>query len=129
MFIGEWSSPPDPSIVMPSSGPLVLYVPLHVDDSLGITNSPSLYAWFLKVLLCRLHIIDLGPCSKFLSILIIRDRPQRRIWLSSHVYISELLDEAAQCLRLLSGRNHRVHTAVCLVTPKETFRQIGRAHV
>ena len=25
---------------------------------------------------------------------------------------AELLDEAAQCLRLLSGRNHRVHTAI-----------------
>jgi nucleoside triphosphate pyrophosphatase len=36
---------------------------------------------------------------------------------------AELLDEAAQCLRLLSGRNHRVYTSVCLVTPKETFRQ------
>jgi septum formation protein len=36
---------------------------------------------------------------------------------------AELLDEAAQCLRLLSGRSHRVHTAVCLVTPKESFRQ------
>jgi len=36
---------------------------------------------------------------------------------------AELLDEAAQCLRLLSGRNHRVHTAVCLVTPAESFRQ------
>src|SRR3954467_14018108 len=36
---------------------------------------------------------------------------------------ADLLDEAAQCLRLLSGRNHRVHTAVCLVTPKESFRQ------
>jgi septum formation protein len=36
---------------------------------------------------------------------------------------AELLDEAAQCLRLLSGRNHRVHTSVCLVTPKENFRQ------
>ncbi len=36
---------------------------------------------------------------------------------------AELLDEAAQCLRLLSGRNHRVYTAICLVTPKETFRQ------
>ena len=36
---------------------------------------------------------------------------------------AELLDEAAQCLRLLSGRNHRVHTSVCLITPKETFRQ------
>jgi len=36
---------------------------------------------------------------------------------------SELLDEAAQCLRLLSGRSHRVHTAICLVTPKEAYRQ------
>jgi len=36
---------------------------------------------------------------------------------------AELLDEAAQCLRLLSGRNHRVHTSVCLVTPREAFRQ------
>jgi septum formation protein len=36
---------------------------------------------------------------------------------------ADLLDEAAQCLRLLSGRNHRVHTAVCLVTPAGAFRQ------
>ena len=36
---------------------------------------------------------------------------------------ADLLDEAAQCLRLLSGRNHRVHTGVCLVTPNEAFRQ------
>jgi hypothetical protein len=47
----------------------------------------------LRVLSQRLHIVDLGPCSKFLSILIIRDRPNRKIWLSSHVYVSELLDE------------------------------------
>jgi septum formation protein len=36
---------------------------------------------------------------------------------------AELLDEAAQCLRMLSGRNHRVYSAICLVTPKEAFRQ------
>jgi len=36
---------------------------------------------------------------------------------------AELLDEAAQCLRLLSGRNHRVYTAICLINPKEGFRQ------
>lgn len=36
---------------------------------------------------------------------------------------TELLDDAAQCLRYLSGRNHRVFTAVCLVTPKGGFRQ------
>ena len=36
---------------------------------------------------------------------------------------AELVDEASQCLRLLSGRNHRVYTAICLVTPREAFRQ------
>src|SRR5262250_150078 len=35
----------------------------------------------------------------------------------------ELVDEAVQCLRLLSGRNHRVYTALCLITPKRKYRQ------
>lgn len=36
---------------------------------------------------------------------------------------AELVNEAEQCLRLLSGRNHRVYTGLCLVTPKQAFRQ------
>src|ERR1700742_3358286 len=36
---------------------------------------------------------------------------------------AEMLEDAAACLRLLSGRNHRVYTGLCLVTPKEAFRQ------
>jgi septum formation protein len=36
---------------------------------------------------------------------------------------AEMLDEAAQCLRLLSGRNHRVYTAICVVNTREAFRQ------
>jgi septum formation protein len=36
---------------------------------------------------------------------------------------AEMVDEASQCLRLLSGRNHRVYTAICIVTQKEAFRQ------
>ena len=94
IFFGEWTSSPDPSVPLPPDGsPLVLFVPLHIDDGLAITNSPLLYAWFLSVLSQRLHIVDLGPCAKFLNILIIRDRPKRRLWLSSHVYIAELLTE------------------------------------
>jgi septum formation protein len=34
----------------------------------------------------------------------------------------EVLDEAEQCLRLLSGRAHRVYTGVCLVTPSGNER-------
>jgi len=35
---------------------------------------------------------------------------------------AELMDEAAHHLALLSGRAHRVYTAVCLATPKGRFR-------
>ncbi len=36
---------------------------------------------------------------------------------------TELVDEASQCLRLLSGRAHRVHTGLALVTPSGKIRQ------
>ena len=34
----------------------------------------------------------------------------------------EVLEEASACLRLLSGRTHRVYTGVCLVTPRDALR-------
>ena len=36
---------------------------------------------------------------------------------------AEVVDEAAACLRLLSGRTHRVYTAVCVVTPRDAIRE------
>jgi septum formation protein len=36
---------------------------------------------------------------------------------------AELIEEAATCLRLLSGRSHRVYTSLCLITPKRQIRQ------
>lgn len=36
---------------------------------------------------------------------------------------AEVVDEAAGCLRLLSGRAHRVYTSVCLITPRDTIRE------
>lgn len=35
---------------------------------------------------------------------------------------AELLDEASHCLRLLSGRAHRVYTGITLITPKGVMR-------
>ncbi len=36
---------------------------------------------------------------------------------------ADLVEEASNCLRLLSGRSHRVYTGVCLVTPGGKVRQ------
>jgi septum formation protein len=36
---------------------------------------------------------------------------------------AELVDEASNCLRLLSGRSHRVYTGICLITPGGKVRQ------
>lgn len=35
---------------------------------------------------------------------------------------AEMLDQASNCLRLLSGRSHRVYTGLTLVTPKGSMR-------
>ncbi len=34
----------------------------------------------------------------------------------------DLLEDAASCLRLLSGRTHRVYTGICLITPRDAER-------
>lgn len=36
---------------------------------------------------------------------------------------AELIEDAAGCLRQLSGRSHRVYTSLCLVTAKRQIRQ------
>ena len=36
---------------------------------------------------------------------------------------AEMVDEASNCLRLLSGRSHRVYTGICLITPSGKLRQ------
>ena len=36
---------------------------------------------------------------------------------------AEMMEEASQCLRLLSGRNHRVYTAICMLTPSGRVRR------
>jgi septum formation protein len=36
---------------------------------------------------------------------------------------AELVEEAAACLRLLSGRAHRVFTSVCVITPRDSIRE------
>ncbi|MGD9915719.1 MAG: Maf-like protein [Rhizobiaceae bacterium] len=36
---------------------------------------------------------------------------------------AEMIDEASNCLRLLSGRSHRVYSGICLITPGGKVRQ------
>jgi septum formation protein len=36
---------------------------------------------------------------------------------------AEMIEEASNCLRLLSGRSHRVYSGICLITPSGKMRQ------
>jgi len=68
VFIGHWTSPPLPSIPMPSDGkPLFLIVPVHVDDGLVVTNSIPLYNWFIDQLTPDLEVVDMGPVAMYLG--------------------------------------------------------------
>ena len=66
VFYSKWKQSLDPSVPMPGDeSSLVLIVPIHIDNSLGITNSIQLYQWFICSLSKKLHVVDLGKCSAY----------------------------------------------------------------
>jgi len=80
VFSGYWSSPPDPSIPMPLEGTdLILIVPVHVDDGLGVSNMIPLYTWFISELCRDIEVVDMGLVSLYLGIRIVCDRPNRKL--------------------------------------------------
>jgi hypothetical protein len=92
IFVGKWTTPPLPSIPMPTDGSdLIMIVPVHVDDGLTATNSPELWRWFIIELNKSFEISDLGPAALYLGIHITRDRVKHKLWLSQKSFISNLL--------------------------------------
>jgi len=93
VFSGHWSSPPNPSIPMPADGTeFILFVPVHVDDGLAVTNSIPLYNWFITELCKDIEVIDMGPVSLYLGIRITHDRPNQKLYLSQRAFVTDLLD-------------------------------------
>jgi len=69
---------------MPSDGAdLILIVPVHMDDGLGITNSMPLYNWFINELCKDIEVVDMGPVSLYLGIHITHDRTNRKLLLQT----------------------------------------------
>ncbi|PPQ81640.1 hypothetical protein CVT24_004199 [Panaeolus cyanescens] len=94
VFCGEWTSPPDPSIPMPSDGkPLRLIFPIHVDDGAGAASNRQLWSWFIGRLRTVMDIKDLGPIELFLGMQVLRDRASRRLWLSQRSFTVDLLQD------------------------------------
>jgi len=92
VFFGRFTSPPDPSIPMPSDGSdLLIIMPVHVDDGLTATNSPTLYDWIIKKMNEHFIVNDLGAVSLYLSIRIDCNCSNRKLWLSQKGYINDLL--------------------------------------
>ena len=115
VFSGRWTSPPHPSIPMPSNGePLTLLIPIHVDDGLVATNSIPLYRWFIAELGKEIEAVDLGLASLYLGIRIIRNHACRKLWLSQKAFITDLLAAwnltPSNCHTSSVPLRHKLHT-------------------
>ena len=92
VFIGCWSTPPSPSISMPTDGSdLIMLIPVHVDDGLAATNSVEFWKWLITALNKSFEITDLGPVALYLGIRITHDHPHRTLWLSQQTFVTNLL--------------------------------------
>jgi hypothetical protein len=95
LFLGVWATPPADGIEMPSDGePLRMIIPLHVDDGLASTNSEKLYLWMIgRIKEAGIAVVDLGPATMYLAARILRDRANRRLWLSISPFIVNMLED------------------------------------
>jgi hypothetical protein len=81
---------------MPESGdPLILIIPIHVDDGLAISNSLSLYTWFVQEMSKKVDFVCLGPITntQYLGQRIVRDRTHRIIRVSQSDLVTNLLED------------------------------------
>ncbi len=46
---------------------LFMIIPIHVDNGLTVTNSPSLYSWIMVELNKKFKVNNLGPADVFLG--------------------------------------------------------------
>jgi len=67
-------------------------MPIHVDDLTLASSSQSVIDQVIKELAQHFKLRDLGPTSFLLGIEIVRDRPNRSIFLSQRQYILEMLE-------------------------------------
>ena len=96
VFVGRWTTPPHPSISpLPSNQPLILIIPIHVDDGLAASNSLPLYKWFVEEMSSKIDYVCLGAVvdTRYLGQHIIRDRPNKTITISQSDLISDLLED------------------------------------
>ena len=96
IFIGRWSTPPDHTITMPDSeDPLVLIIPIHVDDGLAICNSSSLYAWFVRAISQKVDFVCLGSITNawYLGQRIVCNHAQKTIHILQSDLVTNLLED------------------------------------
>jgi Reverse transcriptase (RNA-dependent DNA polymerase) len=96
VFVGQWMTPPHPSIaVLPSGSLLTLIVPIHVNNSLAVLNSLPLYNWFVNEMSKRIKSVCFGAVvnSRYLGHHIICDHPNKTITILQADLITDLLED------------------------------------
>jgi len=82
----------DPGLFIKSSGPPV-YLLIYVDDIAIVTNDAAELQSTKTKIMEAFEARDLGPCSYFLGMDVIRDRESRAIMLAQHRLTADLLDK------------------------------------
>jgi len=89
LFYSWFTSSPHPLIpITLNSDDLVIFMPIHIDDGLVVTNSLPLYQWVLAEMNKQIKVNDLGTASLYLGIRIDHDCPSRHLWLSQKYVIT-----------------------------------------
>ncbi len=83
--------PSDPCLFWKKIGNDILYLSVYVDDILMVSNSRKFLDSEKIIIGNRFPMHDLGNVNYILGVKIIRDRKNRRMWLSQEGYIQEVL--------------------------------------
>lgn len=82
----------DPCLYIRRRNGAVIYLSVHVDDQLIASDSQKELDAFKKRLHERFPCTDNGPVNYFLGFNVIRDRPNRKLYISQEHYVESLLE-------------------------------------
>ena len=91
--VGYQQCPSDPCMYAKKVGSSVVYLAVYVDDLLIASNDMEVLKMEKKLFQEKFVMHDLGEAHFIPGMKIMRDRPNRRLWLSQEKYVAEVVEK------------------------------------